>query len=181
MVVYVAAKEASPRQRPSGHGCATSREQDAAPLLAARPHRVGSLPIVPGEQIADRSAHEIGDAALSEVMLSIVDHVASLAESGEIGSRVIGDVVVQVSAGDHDFRPAVAEINRQVRWGGQIGANALAPSITPLAAFLVEPAPVGQNTDGLAVWASAVLACPFGAAEADRMGKLAPVDRIETP
>ena len=100
---------------------------------------------------------------------------------GEIGSRVIGDVVVQVSASDYDLRPTMTETIRQISLVLPGWCERACPVHHATGRVLIEPAPVGQNTDDLAVRATAVFACPFGPAEADRMGKLAPVDWVETP
>lgn len=114
-------------------------------------------------------------------MRSVMDHVAALAKGRQIGRRVVGDIVVQVRAGEADERPAMAEGVRQVSRCRKIGPNASALAVAPRLALGVEPAPIGENADELAVGSSAMLARALGTSEADRTGEFAPIDGVEAP
>nr|GFD40894.1 hypothetical protein [Tanacetum cinerariifolium] len=65
----------------------------------------------------------------------------------------------------------------QVHRRGQ--ANPSAPPIAPACHILVPPDPIAEVQHVAAVWATAMLATPFGAAEADDGRQLAPINRIE--
>ena len=91
-------------------------------------------------------------------MRPVMDHVAALAKGRQIGRRVVGDIVVQVRAGEADERPAMPEGFRKVCRCRQIGPNAPALAVAPRLALYVEPAPIGEDTDELAVGPSAMLA-----------------------
>lgn len=99
-----------------------------------------------------------------------------------MGSRVAGDVVVQVGAGELHVRPAVRDSLGTVGTVGQVGkgrAKTSAPVVASDRASSIEPAAVSERANELAVWATAVLTEPLGTAEAHRKRKLAPVNRVE--
>ena len=53
-------------------------------------------PIRPRKQISKRPPGSVGQRASAQMLLSIVDHVAALAESLEIARAVVGRVVVEM-------------------------------------------------------------------------------------
>ena len=105
-----------------------------------------------------------------------MQHVAALAQGGEVRGLVIRRVVVAVRRRQDDAGRAGA-LQQAVGW--LQAADPLAGPVTPPMGLFVPPAPVPKVQDHAPVWPAAGLAPTFGTAEADRGRQLAPVDRIE--
>jgi len=104
----------------------------------------------------------------------VVEHVAALAEGGEVVGGVVAGVVVEVRAGEDD----VGGAHRSQREAAPDPGDPTAvrsPDLRPR----IPPAPVAEMRNVAAVRAGAAFALGAGAAEADRRGQLAPVDRVE--
>lgn len=105
---------------------------------------------------------------------SIVDHVASLAERGQVARAVVGRVVVQMRARGID--PGDAHERRDIVTRR---ANPMPSPITPLPAIGVPPSTVTEMDNVPAMRTLAMFAAPLGAAEPDQPRQLGPVDRVE--
>ncbi len=127
-----------------------------------------------GEQIAQR-APPIGVQPAPAPMLGrVMNHMAPLAERGQVARRIIGRIMVQMRARDID--PRDANDRRDPSAGRAHPASA---SITPLSAIGVPPAAIAQVKHAPPMRTPAMLAAPLGTAEADQPRQLGPVDRVE--
>ncbi len=104
----------------------------------------------------------------------VMDHVATLAERSEVARRVVGRIMVQMRAREIDPRDA-DERQRARAWRSH---PAPAP-VAPLPAIGIPPAAVAQVEHVPTVRTSAMLAAALGAAEANQLRQLGPVDRVE--
>lgn len=117
----------------------------------------------------------------------VVDHVASLAERGEVARPVVSRVMVQVSAGQHDAGHTWTwwvyarqyELDGQKIGQGCQSSDTPALSIAPSRAVLVPPSSVTQVDDLSTMRSLAVFATPLRPAKADQVRQLGPVDRIK--
>lgn len=105
---------------------------------------------------------------------SIVDHMAPLAERSQVARCIVGRIMVEVRAGDID--PRDTDNRREV---DRPDPDPLSTAISPFPAIRVPPASVTQVKYALAMWTTAMLAPPFGAAEADGPRQLGPVDWVK--
>ena len=122
------------------------------------------------------------------MLASVVAHMAPLAERSEVARSVVAGIVVQVRAGEHDARDpqrggrvdaGEARLRAcQLHRCGQT-ANPPALPVAPACGVLVPPHPIAEMQHVAAVRATAMLAAPLGAAEADKGRQLAPVDRVK--
>ena len=103
----------------------------------------------------------------------VMDHVAPLAERGEVSGCIVGRIMVQVRARDIDPRDTDDRRHACVR-----GSHAPSPPVAPLAAIGVPPAAVAEVEHPPTMRTLAMLAAPLGAAEADQLRQLGPVDRV---
>lgn len=104
----------------------------------------------------------------------IVDHVASLAQSGEVAWSVVTGVMIEVRARDVDFRCPDK--------GHQIGLARIrspSPPIAPVPIIAIPPSAIAEMHDTSTMQASTMLAPALGAAEPDDLRQLGPVDRIQ--
>ena len=105
----------------------------------------------------------------------IVDHVAALAESREVGVRVVGRVVVAMGGCKDDVGPTSTAEDIDAR----PDPDPAPPSIAPTAGLSIPPAAVAEVVDHLPVRSPAALTPALRPAEADRHRRLTPVDRVE--
>jgi len=126
------------------------------------------------EQVADRAAVVRVHPAPAPMLGAVMDHVTTLAERGELVERAVAGVVVEVGAGQHHRRPGA--VSQDVA-GRSLHPPALA--VAPVQPPPIPPAAVAEVEDAFPVRAAAMLAAPAGAHEADVMGQLRPVDRVE--
>ena len=106
----------------------------------------------------------------------IVVQMAALAESREIGSRVVTRVVVTVRCGEHHPRPPD---NAEHVVGAELQPDEPSTTVTPAPGLCVPPAAITEVDHHLLVWPSAALTASPGPAEAHRDRQLAPIDRVE--
>ncbi len=126
------------------------------------------------EEVTKRATVIRVHPAPAPMLGAVVDHVTALAERGELVERAVAGIVVEMCAGQHHRRPGA--VSQDVA-GRPSHPPALA--ITPAQPFLIPPAAVAEVEDAFPVRASAMLAAPAGAYEADMMGQLRPVDRVK--
>lgn len=93
---------------------------------------------------------------------SVMHHVASLAERGEVAGAVVAGIVVQMRA--RDIHPRGADDRRDIaiRY-----ADATSSPVPPVPAIGVPPATVAEVEDACAMRTPAMLAPTLGAAEPD--------------
>jgi hypothetical protein len=72
----------------------------------------------------------------------VVNHVAALAERRQIARTIVGRIVVEVRAGDIDPRNSHAHSDVRADY-----ADAPSPSVAPLPAIGIPPAPVTEMKD----------------------------------
>jgi len=89
--------------------------------------------------------------------------------------------MVQMCTGDGDLRPPVAEPFPQTGGIWKICPKASSLPITPAFCLFIEPAAVVEHAYKPSMRTTTGLAPAFGAAEADGMRKLMPIDRVEAP
>ncbi len=131
-------------------------------------------PIEQSQKIAQRTP-AIGVVPPAPAMLGrVVDHVAALAERGEIARRIVGRVVIEVRAGD--IHPREPDDRGDVC---PDDTDAPSPPVAPLSAIGIPPATIAKMEDARTVRPSAMLAAAFSAAEPDQPGQLGPVARVQ--
>lgn len=117
-----------------------------------------------------------------------MDHVATLAERGEVARPVVARIVVEMRAGEHDARdeqprrrlePGEHELFALDRVGMPERADTPPPAIAPDAAIVIPPPAVAEVPDRAPMRTGAMLAAAPGAAEPDEARQLAPVDRVQ--
>ena len=108
------------------------------------------------------------------MLVSIVNHVAPLAERSQVARGVVGRIMVEVSAGDID--PRDTDDRREVYRPDPDPPSA---PVSPLPTIHVPPPSVAQVEYALTMRATAMLAPPIGAAEANGFRQLGPVDRVK--
>jgi len=104
----------------------------------------------------------------------IVEHMAALAQCGEIARQVMARVMIEMRAGEHDIGRTDAEhiepfANRD-------------PSTTvrtPIAGIGIPPSPVAEMRDEAQMWPRTSLAARTGTLETDRVRQLLPIDRVK--
>ena len=137
--------------------CWISVEPDFGPLISANVPAVG---IRTEEQIPERPPQQIRDPPSGQMVRSIMDHVAALAETFQVALPVVARIMIEMRRRQDDAglseRHRLLDV-RPSRWP--------APTITPRVACGVEPAAIGQAADGLTVPPSASLADTTGALE----------------
>jgi len=109
------------------------------------------------------------------MLRSIVEHVAALAQSGEIAGGIVAGIVVEMRAGEHDISGAHAG----ERHRAASHRDAAAVAVAPAGRGAVPPATVAEMRDMAAMRPAAALAARAGAYEADGTRHLRPVDRVE--
>ena len=141
-----------------------------------------------GEQVADRAHLKSIEPPASTMFGGVMDHMATLAERGEVARPVVAGIMVQVRAGKDHARDA--------QMGGRVdaresrlrprqiirrrqAANPPALPVAPACRVLVPPDAIAEVQHVAAVRAPAMLTTSLGAAKPDDVGQLAPVDRIE--
>ena len=118
----------------------------------------------------------------------VMAHMASLAERSEVARPVVAGVMVQVGACQNDTSGAD---HRGSTDAGEPGLYALQYDgcrqvtdppplpIPPTSRILIPPAPIAEVENVLPVRTPAMLAAPLGTGEPDKVGQLAPIDRVE--
>jgi len=142
------------------------------PRSKGSPHRrVG-----PEEQIAERFAHSIGKPSSPPMLLTVVQHVAALAERAKISGAVVAGIVIEMSGRQKDFGRSQSGIARN-----RFGKPRYRPTsiITPYLRVLIPPAAVTAMKDQLPMRAAALLATPLGALKPYGGGDLWPIDRVK--
>ena len=126
------------------------------------------------KQIAQRASSVRVVPAAPAMLRRIVNHVASLAERGEVAEAVVAGIMVQVRA--RGVHPGGADDRREIaiRY-----ADAPSPPVPPMPVIGVPPATVAEVEDAGAMRTPAMLATAFGAAEPDQPRQLGPIDRVE--
>ena len=103
----------------------------------------------------------------------VVDDVAALAQRAQVSRRAITEIVVEVGTGEDDIcRPH----NRQ---GEALNGDTAPLVIAPETGSGVPPAAIAQVRHIAHVRAAALLTPGAGSVEADRLGDLLPVDRVQ--
>ena len=127
-----------------------------------------------GKEVAE-CAPAIGvQPAPTPVLGCVVDHVAALAQRGEIVRLAVGRIVIEVSAGEHhaggpgDSDDIVARL-----------ADVPPPPVPPAMPFAIPPAAIAQVDDGSAMRTAAMFASSFRPPEADEPRQLRPVDWVQ--
>ena len=128
------------------------------------------------KQVACRLAPEQGSPPPPPMLRPVVDHMAALAESREVGARVVRRVVVAVGGGqEHPCCPHrlqhVVSVDRK--------ADYLTRTIPPETGLSVPPAAIAEVPNGLPVRTPAAFTAALGATEADHGRQLRPVDGVE--
>jgi hypothetical protein len=127
------------------------------------------------EQIAYRLPAKQRPPSTPLVLRPVVDHVAALAEGGEVGVRVVRGVVIPMGCGQNDPGPAsVAEDVYLCR-----DPDPAAPAVAPAARIRVPPAPITEVVDHSPVRPPAALTAASRPPEADHSRELRPVDGVE--
>ena len=98
------------------------------------------------------------------MLRSIVDHVAALAQGGELVEGAVTGIVVEVRAGQHHFGPLAS-------CEDVLGRATCAPPLRtpPVEPLRIPPPAISEMKDALAMWPPTMLAnasCPFEADEA---------------
>ena len=112
--------------------------------------------------------------SLPAVFGRIVEHMAALAQCGEIARQVMARVMIEMRAGEHDIGRTDAEhvepfANRD-------------PSTTvrtPIAGIGIPPSPVAEMRDEAQMRPRTSLAARTGTIETDRSRQLLPIDRVK--
>ena len=112
--------------------------------------------------------------SLPAVFSRIVEHMAALAQCGEIARQVVARIMVEMCAGEHDIGRTDAEhvqpfANRD-------------PSTTvrtPIAGIGIPPSPVAKMRDEAQMRPRTSLAARTGTIETDRIRQLLPIDRVK--
>jgi len=125
-------------------------------------------------QVPDRAQPKPAPPALPAMFGRVVEHVAALAQRGEVGGIVVAGIVVEMRAGQHN--KGRAHRRQPARAANRDAPPPIGPPASRLA---IPPAPVAQMRDPPAMRPCAPLASAPRAAEPDRAGKLRPVDRIK--
>ena len=134
----------------------------------------GRQPIKFCEQIAQCAAPIGVEPAPTPMLGSVVHHVASLAERGEVAGAVVAGIVVQMRARDIHPRGANDRRDIAIRY-----ADATSPPVPPMPVIGVPPATVSEVEDARAMRTPAMLAPALGAAEPDQPRQLGPIDWVE--
>ena len=126
--------------------------------------------IGPKEQIAEGAAQEISDPPLCQMMRTVVDHVAALAQALKVAQPVVARVMVEIGHRQHDA--GVSNLG---------GFDEIGPARHPSAAIApgvlrgIEPASVGQTANCHAMRSAASLANAGGALEPHPPADLRPI------
>jgi hypothetical protein len=104
----------------------------------------------------------------------VVQHVAALAQGGEVGARIAGRIMIEMGAGQHDAGGARETRDVAVRL-----AYPPPPTIAPVQPRAIPPAPIAEMHDTRAVRPSAMLTFAPCPAKADRVAQFTPVNWIE--
>jgi hypothetical protein len=125
-------------------------------------------------QVAQRAQAERVPPALPAMLGRIVEHVAALAQRGEIARHVVPRIMIEMRAGQHHIGRADA---------GEVDAIAdrdpPPPRRPPAPGACIPPAPVAEMCDEAPMRPRAAFAARAGTTEADRVRHLRPVDRIQ--
>ena len=100
--------------------------------------------------------------------------MAALAERGHPVERTVARIMVQVGTGQHHWRPQALDQD-VLGWAPHTPPLAVAPA-EPLA---VPPASIAEMENPLSMRTATMLAAPRCPHEADMIGQLWPVDRIQ--
>jgi hypothetical protein len=66
--------------------------------------RLAPTTVRPKKQVAHRTAEQIGDPPLRQVMRAIVAQVTALTEAAQVAQAVVGRIVIEVRGGEDDAR-----------------------------------------------------------------------------
>ena len=111
--------------------------------------------IRPAEQIAKRLPPEHREPPPPDVLRPVVDHVAALTPSREVGRRVVGGVVVPMGGGEHHPRRS-DDCEHIVDADG--GVDDPPRPVAPGRGFRIPPSAVREAEHGLPMRAPAALA-----------------------
>ena len=126
------------------------------------------------EKIAQRSPTMRVQPATTAMLGRIVDHVAALAQGGQLVEGAVAWIVMEVGAGQHHFGPlAPCE--------DILGRASHAPPLRtpPVKPLCIPPPSISEMENTLAMRSPTMLAnapCPF---EADEARDMLPVDRVQ--
>ena len=129
--------------------------------------------IRPREQVAERLPHQIRQPLPAAVLLTIVDHVAALAEGLEVARPIVGRIVVEVRGCEHHTRC------QRIR--AQAPARAVAPGPCRRAR-LPQPRPTTARRPGASPAGHVAGRNPRIGPSPGRSGsprQLSPVDRVQ--
>ncbi|KAJ8137351.1 hypothetical protein OY671_009436, partial [Metschnikowia pulcherrima] len=121
------------------------------------------------QEITQRASAIGVEPSPAPVFRRVMDHVAPLAQRGEVAGRVVGRIMVQVRARDKDPRDADDRRHTRARRSRTPSA-----SVAPSAAISVPPAAIAQVEHPPTMRTSAMLAATLGAAEADQLRQFRP-------
>ncbi len=105
--------------------------------------------------------------------------MAALAKRAQVGGIVVGHVMIEMSAGDHDVDVAGWDLGWETLGRWKVGAGPPPLLVTPALSLVIVPTAIGQLANEPLVRTLALFTAAIGAAEADRGRKLFPVDGIE--
>jgi hypothetical protein len=108
----------------------------------------------------------------------IVDHMAALAERGEVRSRIVAGVVVAMRGRQH--HPCAAHVPKHIV-GTDGNAHNPGTSVAPGADLIIPPATIPEMEYDPPVRALASFATTASAPKADHRRELRPVDGVEKP
>src|SRR6185312_15444857 len=99
------------------------------------------------KDVAQCIAQPVGDPALRQMVIAVVDHVAALAEAAQIAQPVVLRVVVEMRGGqDYPRRAHLDRLDERRPAGGP------APAVDPGLTRRIEPSSIGEAADYGAVW-----------------------------
>lgn len=131
----------------------------------------------PQEQVAYCFSQTVGQPALAQMLHLVVENMAALAERLEVLRIVVTRVVIEVRAGQIHTGGLNHCVGGQAFQRRQFERTSL--TVAPGLRSLIPPAAIAQVNDQLAVRPAASLAAASGPPEADHVGQLRPVDRVE--
>lgn len=105
--------------------------------------------------------------------------MAALAKRTKVGRIIVGDVMIEMGAGDHDVDEAGGNPGWEMLGGWQVSSRSPPLLVTPALSLVIVPTAIGQLANEPLVRTLALFTAAIGAAKADRGRKLWPVDGIE--
>ena len=142
---------------------------------------IAGLAIAAGEKIADRASPKGIPPASPAMLRRIVDHVAALAECGQIAPAWSAEAGIVVQMGRCKVDRSARHANCIEGDEGRGATKQATASIAPCSGIGVPPSPIPSHElgDVTTMRTPAMFAAPPRSLEADDPADLRPVDRIE--